>query len=322
MISIIIPVYNVEKYLKRCLDSILNQEGDYPFEVIIVNDGSPDKSQQIIDDYARKYPKVIKAFVKENGGVSSARNYGLHQASGEYITFIDPDDYIENTYLSTVNKYLKEPETEMCIFDYKFIDLKNNTTYKKVFQNNKLYILGKQASWTRIVKRSIYEGVYFPEGIVYEDLAVVPFLVAKCNLKNIKYIEEAIYLYTVDAENSIMNTYNEKIFDIYPAMENLISLFKEAGLYDLHKEEIHYLALEHLCVGHGYRLIRYPKKTWQDFIDITNFMKRHFGNEWQKNKYVEQKIQRQNISSAMALAVPTYLIFLKFIFSNKRGNKR
>lgn len=321
MISIIIPVYNVEKYLKRCLDSILNQEGDYPFEVILVNDGSPDKSQKIIDDYARKYPKVIKAFVKENGGLSSARNYGIKKAAGEYILLVDSDDYIEHNLIELVLSEMKKNQSLMGIFDYYLTKQDGTKANKEIYKGNNYYVLGKQAAWARIYHKSLFEENLFPEGINYEDLALVPFLIAKATGK-LTYIRKPLYNYIIDNTGSIMNTYNEKIFDIYPAMENLISLFKEAGLYDLHKEEIHYLALEHLCVGHGYRLIRYPKKTWQDFIDITNFMQRHFGNEWQKNKYVEQKIQRQNISSAMALVVPTYLSFLKLIFSNKRGNKR
>ena len=86
-VSVIVPVYNVEKYLERCLDSILNQSFKEEIEIIVVNDGSPDNSQKIIDKYQKKY-KNVKGYKKENGGLSSARNFGLTKATGEYISFI------------------------------------------------------------------------------------------------------------------------------------------------------------------------------------------------------------------------------------------
>ena len=97
-LSVVVPVYNVEKYLDKCLDSLVNQEID-DYEVIVVNDGTKDNSQLIIDKYAKDYPNIVKSYIKENGGLSDARNYGIKYASGEYITFLDSDDYIEyDTY--------------------------------------------------------------------------------------------------------------------------------------------------------------------------------------------------------------------------------
>lgn len=101
--SIIVPVYNVEKYLSKCLDSILNQSFQ-DFEIIVVNDGSPDNSQDIIDEYAKIYPEKIKPFIKENGGLSDARNYGIERASGDYLLFVDSDDYISHSLLSELQQ--------------------------------------------------------------------------------------------------------------------------------------------------------------------------------------------------------------------------
>ena len=95
-VSVIIPVYNVQEYLRDCLESLVNQTIKNDLEVIIVNDGSKDKSQNIIDEYVEKYPELFKSYIKENGGQGSARNYGVKKASGEYIGFVDSDDYIEN----------------------------------------------------------------------------------------------------------------------------------------------------------------------------------------------------------------------------------
>ena len=92
-VSVIVPVYNVEKYLDKCLDSLVNQTLK-DIEIIVVNDGTKDKSQKIIDKYVKDYPKLVKSYIKENGGLSSARNYGLKYAQGEYVGFVDSDDYV------------------------------------------------------------------------------------------------------------------------------------------------------------------------------------------------------------------------------------
>ena len=97
-ISVIVPVYNVEDLLPKCLDSLVNQTFD-DYEVIVVNDGSPDNSQDIIDEYQKKYSNIIKPLKKENGGLSSARNYGLKYAQGEFVLYVDSDDWVSNDML-------------------------------------------------------------------------------------------------------------------------------------------------------------------------------------------------------------------------------
>ena len=105
-VSVIIPVYNTEQYLNKCLDSLVNQTLK-DIEIILINDGSTDNSQNIIDEYSAKYPDKIKSFIKENGGQATARNLGITKATGEYIGFVDSDDWIElNMYEELYNKAL------------------------------------------------------------------------------------------------------------------------------------------------------------------------------------------------------------------------
>ena len=92
-VSVIVPVYNVEKYIKKCLDSLVNQTLE-DIEIVVINDGSPDNSQKIIDKYVKKYPDKVKSYIKQNGGLGSARNYGIEKAMGKYLCFVDSDDYI------------------------------------------------------------------------------------------------------------------------------------------------------------------------------------------------------------------------------------
>ena len=114
MISVIVPVYNVEEYLEKCVDSIVAQKVDEEFEVILVDDGSKDNSGQLCDELAEKYPNV-KRFNKENGGLSDARNYGIKVSTGDKITFIDSDDYVEETYLKDLLDLMNRFDADMAI---------------------------------------------------------------------------------------------------------------------------------------------------------------------------------------------------------------
>ena len=121
-VSVIVPVYNVENYLVKCLDSLVHQTLK-DIEIIVVNDGSPDNSQNIIDTYVKKYPKKIKAFSKKNGGQGSARNYGLKYAKGEYIAFVDSDDYVDLDMFFKMYNKAKEDNSDIVICGNKNISL-------------------------------------------------------------------------------------------------------------------------------------------------------------------------------------------------------
>ena len=132
-------------------------------------------------------------------------------------------------------------------------------------------------------------------------------MTSKCT--SISYIKKYLYRYTVDTSGSIMNSSKSNIFDIYDALEYLFALFGDD--FDKYKEELQYLALEHLCVGHTYRLLKYPEVKKQDFKDIILFMDRYFGKNWEKNKYIKRGVQKVNIHSKLAYVVPLFLKVLK-----------
>ena len=120
-VSIIVPVYQVEKYLRKCLDSLVNQTLE-EIEILVINDGSPDDSQVIIDEFQQKYPLIIKSFIKENGGLSDARNFGLEKATGEFIGFVDSDDEVSKTMFQEMYSLAKKHEAEMVICNLQKVD--------------------------------------------------------------------------------------------------------------------------------------------------------------------------------------------------------
>lgn len=216
-ISIIVPVYNVESYLERCINSILKQ--DYQdFELLLVDDGSPDKCGEMCD-VAQKGDCRIKSFHKENGGLSSARNYGLDRAEGEYITFVDSDDYISENYLSyllELFKYSDKCNITTCNrqvvkngqlgqkFDYgkdKPLILDRKEVYKRG-----LYTKISHGTWARLYKKEVFNGLRFPEGMLHEDTYILGDFI---NRSEIMVFGPEVGYYYVSNEGSTVHTYSK-----------------------------------------------------------------------------------------------------------------
>ena len=187
-ISVIVPVYNSEKYIEKCLKSILIQK-NVEFEIIVVNDGSTDNSEKIINEFVNIYPNKIKYFYKENGGLSDARNYGIKHITGDYICFVDSDDYLDETLFESLEKYINK---DIELIKYKCVKVDSN--YKElekvdgpIFENksgedafNTLYssdvliepaclYLYKKDFWVK-------NNFSFPLKKYHEDWAVVPYI--------------------------------------------------------------------------------------------------------------------------------------------------
>ena len=210
-ISIIIPIYNVEKYLKRCLDSVVNQTYKY-IEIILVNDGSPDNCGKICDEYA-KIDSRIKVIHKENGGLSSARNAALDIVSGEYIMFVDSDDWIFENSLEQLNEYINM-DYDIINFKFSFVKEKTeniiefNGRTENSYECDLLSYIDKLFSgeldffiWNKLYKRDLFDGVRFPKGRNYEDLATIYKLYFKAKI--IIVTDFALYYYWLGNSNSI-----------------------------------------------------------------------------------------------------------------------
>lgn len=208
LISIVVPIYNVEKYLERCVNSILLQSYKY-IEVILVNDGSTDRSPVICNEFANKDDRV-KVIHKVNGGLSDARNFGIKQARGEYILFIDSDDYIELDTCREFIKALNNKEVDIIVGNAKKIEGSKITyfTHTNLIErkeyNSKEFISKsiKAGEWYAPVWLNMYRrefilknSLYFKKGILHEDIDILPrlFLTAK----NIVYIDYCFYNYDI-----------------------------------------------------------------------------------------------------------------------------
>lgn len=214
LISVIVPVYNVEKYLPKCIDSILEQTYRN-LEILLIDDGSKDSSPQICDEYAEKDSR-IRVIHKENGGLSSARNRGLDEAKGDFVGFIDSDDYIQKDMYEYLMSGIEKYDADISICQR--IMVKNDKKKPQDREKNEVYdtetavrkLLNEDimnAVWNKLYKKEVVEGIYFPEGRVYESTAVTFQYITRAkkvaNLKKSKY-------YYIMRDGSIVHDKNIK----------------------------------------------------------------------------------------------------------------
>ncbi|MDO5381697.1 MAG: glycosyltransferase [Eubacteriales bacterium] len=245
LVSVIVPVYMVEDYLKECIDSIINQSYKN-LEIILVDDGSKDKSSEICDEYALNDCRV-RVVHKKNGGLSSARNAGLDICRGEYIAFVDSDDFIHREFINAAIYAFKKFDN-IDIVQEKYVSFKCTPENKVknvslddilIFSKNEAKIsLAKyidkitNISWDKVYKRELFSNIRFPEGRIHEDEFTTYKLLEL--VENVAYINQELYFYR-QRENSIKNEkFNLKRLDTLIAFEERLEYYLTSNQMDLY----------------------------------------------------------------------------------------
>lgn len=218
LFSIIVPVYNVEKYLDKCLASILRQTFKN-FECIIIDDGSPDNSNAIIDKYV-KLDQRFKVIHQKNMGISAARNAGLDIAKGEYVVFVDSDDYIADDYLEKFALKIADTDADIviCGFIEAYKDYEKNKVFAvestEVIKQNILADIWPSYVWNKCYKKDLFTNIRFPVGKIFEDILTIPELCLYA--QKIVCIPDKLYYYNRQNENSITtNMSSEKMYNLF-----------------------------------------------------------------------------------------------------------
>ena len=244
LVSVIVAVYNIEEYLPRCVDSILAQTYRN-LEIILVDDGSKDQSGSICDSYAEK-DRRIKVIHKKNGGLSDARNAGMDAASGEYIGFVDGDDWIEPDMYRAMYFACEKEKAQAAVCRYKQITKSGiidgsagNSVSLSRDEALEIYVCGDEryliynSVWSKLFARDLVEDMRFPVGKNSEDIMFTTR--AFCRMERLVYLDEAYYNYVLDREGSIMNEKagERRLKDEIPFWQEQIAYFMEAGMPEL-----------------------------------------------------------------------------------------
>ena len=287
--SIVVPVYNVEEYLDKCLNSIKNQTFK-DFEVIIVNDGSTDNSQKIIDKYVKENSKMFNCFIQKNQGLSAARNFGIEKSTGEYLFFIDSDDFIDENFLEILDENIAERK-DLDLLRITIKKIRPNGEIVKEENFEQVEYIGEEAflecrikrieiilPWAYCIKTTYWKEnkFKFPVGRLHEDLRVMPILLLRA--KKVLFVKGSFYIHLL-RENSIMRTkdYNKKVKMAYDIIYN----------YDEMKKEIE--LIENVSPK--------AKKVFNEFISTAVFQQLNKLNDNDRIKYKEEIKKRKIIKN-------------------------
>ena len=291
-VSVIVPVYNVEEYIGRCLESLVNQTLK-EIEIIVVNDGSPDNSEQIINKYLKKYHN-IKYLKKPNGGLSDARNFGIKHATGEYIGFVDSDDYVTLDMYEKMYNKAKEKDFDLVVCDLNYVytdhsmkvdcGIRCDTT-----DISKVYINNYPAAWNKIFKRKLFDNnIEFKKGVWFEDVEFIYRMLAY--VKSIGVVHEAFNQY-VQRDESIMHTVSPKIYDYVDNMNTIINFYKERKIYDKYQKELEYVYVRYLYATFIKSCLGFDYKNYLNACDIAiKNVKENFPH-YRKNKYFYRSLK-------------------------------
>ena len=318
-ISVIVPIYNSAGYLCTCLDSLAAQTID-SMEVIMVNDGSADNSLAIMREYEEKYPGVFKAFDKPNGGVADARNYGLKQAEGEFIGFVDSDDCVEPTFFEKLYSGAVKYGADICAGNViEIIGSEDNVHVQdRITQEGCISLsetpekvrLCRPYLWNKVIKRSIFtEEHMFPYGMYYEDVAVIYGILFTAD--RIALVPDVHYTYRRLRGDSISNSSDEKAFDVFKACDIIEERAHRLNDYDKIGEVIHWVILVHIFTR--------VKRAYDDsnrlfklaFIDRAySYLDEKFPG-WKRNRYYFAK--KKNLIFRSKALVKLAFVYCNFL---------
>lgn len=325
-ISVIVPIYNVEKYLRKCIESIICQSY-LNLEIILVNDGSPDNCRKICESYSR-LDNRIQVIHKRNGGLSDARNEGLKIASGEYISFIDSDDYIDKDFYKILMDLIINNNADVAECSYKKITDGDNSNYKKdvLREKNDKYItlhnldivssLYKNEEftviwnvWNKLYKKELLKDIFFPKGKLHEDVFTTYRILYKA--KKIISTNKQLYFY-MQRPSSIMGRFNVKHLDVLEAYIEQIIFYDKKGLKELKQKAAE--LLEITIKASMVRVLNSDINNKEQTLDyLINFYKNNSGFFERVNRNF-----KQNILYILIKYCPSYLIKSLYRLRNLR----
>lgn len=293
-LTIVALVYNLEKYLPRCLDALVNQTMQ-DIEILCVDDGSTDSAPQIIEEYAKKYPDKVKAFHKENGGEFTTRNYGLERATGEYVTFVDTDDYVESTWAEKLYNTAKEYDADIAVCAFERIDLKTGKvvatdmagfghTCKKIVPDDDFMVFINPAPWNKVYKREKIKDLRFLPFRGFNDT----MFLASCFTKidKIAFIPDVLYHYYLRYDSQIHTVNKQDVENLKKYLLEVKDLYIKENKYDSMRNILDLMAFIHLGISVMYRA-SYDKSIniKQMTKETIKYLDENFGS-WRKNPFL------------------------------------
>ncbi len=260
-VSVIVPVYNTSEYLPECLDSLISQSLQ-DIEIVCVNDGSTDRSPEILKDYADKYPDRIKLINQENAGLSEARNAGIAASTGEYLGFVDSDDFVSPDMFRLLYEKAVSRGFDMAVCDIAYVFRDKTKTVSSNIPSDALDACAVRETmpgvyptvWNKLFKRELFEtGIRFKKGIWYEDFEFLYRLYP--HIQSIGTVRMPLYFYR-QRPGGITGVYDDRLYQFITNFNGIIGYYRENGFYPEYRDELEYLYVRYAFATMIKRLAR------------------------------------------------------------------
>lgn len=314
LISIIVPIYNVEKYLKKCIESIINQTYKN-IEIILVDDGSPDNCGIICDEYSQKDKRII-VIHKENGGLSDARNKGIDIAKGDYLTFIDSDDFVNIDYIEKLYNSIKLNNTKLAQCGISKVNENNEIIEKLNYDENYIktsheilnelygkHLIENVVVWNKMYAKELFKNIRFPVGKIHEDEFTTYKLIYYS--KNVAIVSDSLYNYRQNNASIMGRKFNIKRLNLLEALEQRIQFFWDKNEKDLYEKSVKvYLEQLRMYYIKTKKYIRNSKEIQQD-------IKRKYKIEYKKFMKVKEKTFKEMLKAKIFYFCPDLYYIIK-----------
>lgn len=293
VISVIIPVHNAEKYLSRCLDSVIKSLGKIKGEILLVEDGSTDKTLEILEKYRKMHLKLVRVLRSNTRGASAARNLGAEVARGEYIWFIDADDYVSDDAITKLLAKAERTSADLVMMRVRRIAKDGSTSdlsavdadipdYKSRFVR---YGMGP---WQILIRRKWWQEneFKFREGIIHEDMELMSSLILYTD--DFASLDEPLYFYCENPESVLhKKDFNPHIFDIFPALEGLYQKFVDKKADKKYQDELEWFFIWNLLIDSAKDFGKFSEGK-PGFERSREMLRKYFPN-WRRNRFLRQK---------------------------------
>lgn len=307
-VSVIVPIYNMEESLERCLDSLVGQTLQ-DMEVLLIDDGSTDSSALIMRDYANRYPSLFRLLFKENGGQGSARNYGIGAARGDYIGFVDADDCVVPEMFEKMADAAYEGDADMVACDYCYIQdgRKQIKSLSKPLDGKGLFFDPWVAPWNKLYKRALLteNRILFPELRAYEDTAFfadsIPYI------KKIVNIDEPFVIQYYRETSTMNSAQNERVLIIFDVIKYIIHFYKSRGLLDQYWDYVEYFCSKIMLSSSILRICQVRNGMQRrKYLQLTLDEVNRLFPKYRNNRFFNTGIKGLYIRSINRITLPVY----------------
>lgn len=293
VISIIIPVYNAEEYLKRCVDSVLDALDGFVGEILLVDNKSTDDSMKIMQHYRRKRQKVVRVLQCNTPGAAAARNMGAKEARGEYIWFVDADDYVANMALIKLISRAQKTDADIVMMGAERMLPGGGSSYLSAVDDSNpdyksRFVRYGMGPWQVIIRKSWWaeHGFCFKEGFIHEDMELMSSLILYTD--KFASVNEPLYFYCNNPESVLhKKKFSPHIFDIFPALEGCQERFVRAGAAEKYHDELEWFFIWNLLIDSAKDFEKFPEGK-PGFGQSREMLKKYYPR-WRRNRFLRAK---------------------------------